>query len=100
MNSATAYVNATALDCVADMPSVPNTSGLPVSMAKVGDSGIIVRISGRDDAKRFLKDLGFIPGTPVKTVAQAGGNIILDVRGSKIALDRSMANKVFFLPSS
>ena len=74
--------------------------GVPVSMAKVGESGRIVNISGREDVRRYLSELGFTPGTEVKAVCQAGGNIILDVKGSKIAIDRHMANKILFCPAS
>jgi len=69
-------------------------------MAKVGESGRIVNISGREDVRRYLSELGFTPGTEVKAVCQAGGNIILDVKGSKIAIDRHMANKILFCPAS
>ena len=74
--------------------------GVPVSMAKVGESGRIVNISGREDVRRYLSELGFTPGTEVKAVCQAGCNIILDVKGSKIAIDRHRANKILFCPAS
>ena len=70
------------------------------SMARVGDKGTVVSISGREETKRFLAGLGFTPGTEVKAVSEASGNVILDVKGSKIAIDRKMASKILFCPES
>ena len=68
--------------------------------ARVGDKGTVVSISGREETKRFLAGLGFTPGTEVKAVSEASGNVILDVKGSKIAIDRKMASKILFCPES
>ena len=81
----------------AGMTSSP---GIPISMARVGDKGTVVSISGREETKRFLAGLGFTPGTEVKAVSEASGNVILDVKGSKIAIDRKMASKILFCPES
>ena len=67
---------------------------------RVGDKGTVVSISGREETKRFLAGLGFTPGTEVKAVSEASGNVILDVKGSKIAIDRKMASKILFCPES
>ena len=77
-----------------------NTPGIPISMARVGDMGTIVSISGREETRKFPAGLGFTPGTTVKAVCEANGNMILDVKGSKIAIDRKMANKILFCPES
>ena len=83
--------------CSGNMASSP---GIPISMARVGDKGTVVSISGREETKRFLAGLGFTPGTEVKAVSEASGNVILDVKGSKIAIDRKMASKILFCPKS
>ncbi len=83
--------------CSGNMASSP---GIPISMARVGDKGTVVSISGREETKRFLAGLGFTPGTEVKAVSEASGNVILDVKGSKIAIDRKMASKILFCPES
>ncbi len=70
------------------------------TMARVGDKGTVVSISGREETKRFLAGLGFTPGTEVKAVCEASGSVILDVKGSKIAIDRKMASKILFCPES
>ena len=85
--------------CQGSCPASPS-SGLPVSMARVGEAGTIVSVSGKEEVRRYLAELGFTPGTQVKAVCQAGGNMILDVKGSKIAIDRHMANKILFCPAS
>ncbi|MDO5852889.1 MAG: FeoA family protein [Thermoplasmata archaeon] len=69
-------------------------------MAKVGEKGTITSISGKEEVKRFLSELGFTTGTEVKAVSMANGNVILDVKGSKIAIDRHMASKILFCPES
>ena len=89
---ACAGMNKTA-SCSGNMASSP-------SMARVGDKGTVVSISGREETKRFLAGLGFTPGTEVKAVSEASGNVILDVKGSKIAIDRKMASKILFCPES
>lgn len=80
--------------------SMASSPGIPISMARVGDKGTVVSISGREETKRFLAGLGFTPGTKVKAVCEASGSVILDVKGSKIAIDRKMASKILFCPES
>ena len=80
--------------------SMASSPGIPISMARVGDKGTVVSISGREETKRFLAGLGFTPGTEVKAVCEASGSVILDVKGSKIAIDRKMASKSLFCPES
>ena len=74
---ACAGMNKTA-SCSGNMASSP---GIPISMARVGDKGTVVSISGREETKRFLAGLGFTPGTEVKAVCEASGSVILDVKG-------------------
>lgn len=71
---------------------------VPVSLAKVGETGIVVRISGNPEVRKFLSDLGFTIGTRISTVSDLKGNKILSVRGSRIAIDSTMASKILFCP--
>lgn len=71
---------------------------IPVSMARVGESGIVVRISGNPEVKKFLADLGFTVGTTISTVSDLKGSKILSIRGSKIAIDSKMASRIMFCP--
>ncbi len=99
MNPGT-YVCAGSINPVTQNTVVAIASGIPISMARVGDKGTIVSISGKEEVKRYLASLGFTPGTQVRAVCEANGNVILDVKGSKIAIDRKMASKILFCPES
>jgi len=74
-------------------------SGVPLVAAKIGDSGKIVRVSGKQDTRKFLCELGFVIGAHVSVVNENSGNMILEVKGSRIAMDRAVASKIFFAPA-
>ena len=65
---------------------------MPLGMANVGDVNIIKQINGRDDVRQHLAELGFVPGAEVSVVS--GGNLILSVKESRIALDKTMAMRI------
>lgn len=67
---------------------------MPLAMASVGDTNIIMKITGRDEVRQHLAELGFVVGTPVTVVSEMAGNMILSVKGSRIALDKSMAMRI------
>ena len=54
------------------------------------------RIGGRDDVRQHLAELGFVVDSPVLIVSHMAGNLIVQVKGSRVALDRSMAQKIFY----
>ncbi len=68
---------------------------MPLSMILPGEEGVIDRISGKDDTKRFLNRLGFVEGNAVTVISEAAGNIIVGVLDARIAIGRDMANKIF-----
>ena len=67
---------------------------MPLGMANVGDVNIIKQINGRDDVRQHLAELGFVPGAEVSVVSELGGNLILSVKESRIALDKTMAMRI------
>ena len=67
---------------------------MPLGMANVGDVNIIKQINGRDDVRQHLAELGFVPGAEVSVVNELGGNLILSVKESRIALDKTMAMRI------
>jgi ferrous iron transport protein A len=67
---------------------------MPLTMAKAGEKMAIKKINGKDDTKRFLESLGFVTGTNVTVVSEMGGNIILNAKESRIAIDKNMANRI------
>jgi len=82
-----------------DEGSFRSESGVPLVTAKVGEGGKIVRVSGKQDTRKFLCELGFVIGAHVSVVNENKGNIILEVKGSRIAMDRAVASKIFFSPA-
>ena len=69
-------------------------SEMPVTMANVGQTVIINRITGTDDVRQHLAELGFVVGERITVVSNIGGNVILQVKDARIALDRKMAARV------
>ena len=67
---------------------------MPLGMANVGDVNIIKKINGRDDVRQHLSELGFVVGTEVTVVSELGGNLILSVKESRVALDKTMALRI------
>lgn len=67
---------------------------MPLSMVKQGVLNRIHRIGGKEDTRRFIENLGFVAGAEVTVVSVAGGNMIVNVKDSRVAIGRDMANKI------
>lgn len=67
---------------------------MPLALAKPGETVVIRRITGKDDMRRHLAELGFVPEGTVTVISEMGGNLILQVKESRVALDRSMASRI------
>ena len=67
---------------------------MPLAMAEVGETNTIKKISERDEVRRHLAELGFVVGEEVHLVSRLGGNLILSVKDSRVALDKSMALRI------
>lgn len=67
---------------------------MPLTMARVGEKRYIKKITGRDEVRQHLAELGFVVGSEVMVVSELGGSIILSVKDSRIALDHTMANRI------
>ena len=67
---------------------------MPLTMSKTGETVTIRKITGRDEVRQHLAELGFVVDSDVTVVNEAAGNLILQVKDSRIALDRTMANRV------
>ncbi|MBE6521345.1 MAG: ferrous iron transport protein A [Candidatus Methanomethylophilaceae archaeon] len=67
---------------------------MPLSFLKNTERGEIIRISGKEDVRKYLSELGFLPGTVISVVNTVKGNIIVDVKGSRVAIDAAMASKI------
>lgn len=68
---------------------------MPLTFAQPGCSGVIQRVTGRDDVRRHLENLGLIAGEAVTVISELNGSLILQVRDGRIALDRTLAARIF-----
>lgn len=67
---------------------------MPLTMAKPGETVMIRKITGRDELRQHLAELGFVVDGMITVVSELGGNLILQVKDSRIALDKTMANRI------
>jgi ferrous iron transport protein A len=67
---------------------------MPLTFAQTGDENIIKKIGGTPEVKKHLADLGFVVGGSVTVVSTLGGNLIVNVKESRVAIDKQMANKI------
>lgn len=67
---------------------------MPLTLAEVGEENIIRKIGGKQEVKAHLENLGFIVGGTVTIVSAIGGNVIVNVKDSRIAVSKEMAQKI------
>ena len=67
---------------------------MPLTMARTGEAQIIRKIGGNEETKRFLENLGFVAGAAVTVVSAICGNMIVNVKDSRIAVNQDMAKKI------
>ena len=67
---------------------------MPLTMAKTGETVTIRKITGRDEVRQHLAELGFVVDSDVTVVNEVAGDLILQVKDSRIALDKTMANRI------
>lgn len=66
----------------------------PLTLADNGQEHIIRKIGGRPEVKKHLEDLGFVVGSSVTVISAIGGNVIVKVKQSRIAISEEMARKI------
>ncbi|MGN0376653.1 MAG: ferrous iron transport protein A, partial [Suilimivivens sp.] len=67
---------------------------MPLSMVREGEANVIKKVGGRDETRKFLENLGFVTGGVVTVVSEIGGNLIVNVKDSRVAIGKDMANKI------
>ena len=67
---------------------------MPLTMAKTGEKVTIRKITGKDEVRQHLAELGFVVDSDVTVISEIAGNLILQVKNSRIALDKTMANRI------
>ncbi len=68
---------------------------MPITMVNVGEVNKIKRISGSEEVKRFLANLGFVVDAEVSVVSSIGGNVIVNVKDSRVAVNADMARHIY-----
>ncbi|RVU97814.1 ferrous iron transport protein A [Coriobacteriales bacterium OH1046] len=69
---------------------------LPLAMAQPGETVTIKKIVGKDETRQHLAELGFVLDTDVTIVSELAGNLIVQVKDSRVGLDTAMANRILF----
>ncbi len=67
---------------------------MPLTLAEIGEENIIKKIGGKQDVKAHLENLGFVVGGTVTVINTMGGNVIVNVKESRIAISKEMAQKI------
>ena len=67
---------------------------MPLSMAKEGEPNVIKKVGGKEETRQFLENLGFVTGGMVMVISQMGGNLIVNIKESRVAIGKDMANKI------
>jgi ferrous iron transport protein A len=67
---------------------------MPLTMLNTGEEKSIKKVGGREDTRQFLANLGFVPGSYVSVVNKIGGSVIVNIRESRVAVSREMAEKI------
>ena len=67
---------------------------MPLTMSKTGDTVTIQKITGKDEVRQHLAELGFVVGETVTIVSEISGNLIIQVKEARIALDKTLAMRI------
>ena len=67
---------------------------MPLTMLNPGESASIVRVGGNEETKRFLENLGFVAGAEITVVSAIGGNVIVNIKDSRVAINQDIARHI------
>lgn len=67
---------------------------MPLSMVRAGENSIIKKVGGREDTRKFLENLGFVAGSAVTVISRSGGNVIVNIKDSRVAIGTDMASRI------
>ena len=67
---------------------------MPLSMVKPGETNTITKVGGKEETRKFLENLGFVTGGEVTVVSEIEGNLIVNVKDSRVAIGKDMANRI------
>ena len=67
---------------------------MPLTMASIGETNTIRKVGGNEETKRFLENLGFVAGAEITVVSAIGGNVIVNIKDSRVAINQDMATHI------
>ncbi len=67
---------------------------MPLTLVQQGESVVVVKVGGNDSVKKHLSDLGFVEGVQLDIVSSHNGDMILNIRGTKLAMTKELAQKI------
>lgn len=67
---------------------------MPLSMSGVGEKRTVLKVNGNDETRKFLGNLGFVAGSEITVISEIAGNMIVNVKDTRVAIDRAMANRI------
>ena len=67
---------------------------MPLTFAKEGELTSIKKIGGKEDVRQFLENLGFVTGADVTVISTVGGNLIVNIKDSRVAIGKDMASRI------
>ena len=67
---------------------------MPLTMASIGETNTIRNVGGNEETKRFLENLGFVAGAEITVVSAIGGNVIVNIKDSRVAINQDMARHI------
>ena len=67
---------------------------MPLSLANIGEENLILKVGGKPEVKKHLEDLGFVAGGTATLISSMGGNVIVKVKESRVAISEEMARKI------
>ena len=67
---------------------------MPLTMVKTGEENTIKKVGGKEETRKFLEKLGFVTGAAVTVVSEIGGNMIVNIKDSRVAINKEMASKI------
>lgn len=67
---------------------------MPLSLANIGEENLILKVGGNTEVKKHLEDLGFVAGGTATLISSMGGNVIVKVKESRVAISEEMARKI------
>lgn len=67
---------------------------MPLTLANIGETNMIRKVGGNPETRRHLEDLGFVAGGDITIISTIGGNLIVNVKDSRVAISREMACKI------